>query len=256
VVHEVQDTGAVWLTRRLATCAAASGVAVRQLSVPALMGGVRWQLRVQTHGSACVLEAPGFALDAGDAPAGGWPRARLAGVVNRCGPVALPDGVGDADYKSAEWSALLMAWLHGLPCPVVNRPSARQLNAVLTSMARWRQAVAAAGLPIWPLLPAGAAPGVEGPSGPGLLVVGDTCFEPVDGAAGAGWPTTLHRAAAAAAARQGCDLLAWVGARDAQGTWRVGGATAWPDLRPFGLPAVQALAGVLAGSAAAAASAA
>jgi hypothetical protein len=254
VVHELHDTGAASLAAALAVWAAPRGVVVRAMPLNVLLGRARWQLRVETQGSLCALTAPGLPLQAGAATAA----MPLAGVVNRCGPVVLSPAVDDADYKSAEWSALLVAWLHGLACPVVNRPSPRQLYPSQVPVAVWRQAAAIAGLPIWPLplRPSGAPPAGAPIGEPGLLVVGDTCFEATDVPGGApGWPAAAHRAAAEAAARQGCDLLAWTGARDAQGTWRIGGATPWPDLRAFGPVAVEALAGRLAGPGAPAAAA-
>lgn len=264
VVHELHDGSAQWLAGALAALAGPQGPAVRAVPVPALMSWVRWQVRVERQGSACALDAPGLALQAGclqpQGAAAGPPdpaRARLAGVINRCGLVALPADVPDADYKSAEWNALLMAWLHGLPVPVLNRPRCDNVLGTMASAAVWRQRAAGSGLAVWPLaVPASAAqrPDAADPVGwPGLLVVGDTCLEPaalsVTGAAtGAatwaapGWSATARRAAARAAATCGCDLLAWTGSHDAQGQWRVAAATAWPDLRPFGAPALQALA--------------
>lgn len=256
VVHELHDGSAQWLAGALAALAGPQGPAVRAVPVPALMSWVRWQVRVDRQGSACALDAPGLALQAGclkpQDGAAGPPdpaRARLAGVINRCGPVALPADVPDADYKSAEWNALLMAWLHGLPVPVLNRPRCDNVLGTMASAAVWRQRAASSGLAVWPLaVQASAAqrPDAADPVGrPGLLVVGDACLEPMPpSAAGAapGCSATARRAAARAAATCGCDLLAWTGSHDAQGHWRVASATAWPDLRPFGAPALQALA--------------
>ncbi len=272
VVHELHDSSAQWLAGALAALAGLQGPAVRAVPVSALMSWVRWQVRVERHGSACALDAPGLALQAGCLkPQDGAARppdprrARLAGVINRCGLVALPTDVPDADYKSAEWNALLMAWLHGLPVPVLNRPRCDNVLGTMASAAVWRQRAASSGLAVWPLaVQASTAqrPDAADPVGwPGLLVVGDTCLEPAalsdyragNGAANGattraaswaapGWSATARRAAARAAATCGCDLLAWTGSHDAQGYWRVAAATAWPDLRPFGAPALQALA--------------
>lgn len=212
------------------------------------MGGVHWCLRVQGDGSRCTIDTRGLALQCGVADPGGagpdgTPRTRLAGVVNRCGPVSLPAGAPDADYKSAEWNALLVAWLHGLCCPVINRPRPHNLQAATMGPARWRQAAAAAGLPVWPLHGQDAWPQVLGDA-PGLLVVGPRVFEAAAPTLPR-WPTRAHRAAAAAAARAGCELLAWTGRPDAQGRWCISGATPWPDLRPFGPAAGAALAQAL-----------
>ena len=253
VVHELHDRSAPWLAGELAALAGPHGPAVRPVPLPALMAWVRWRLQVDRAGSACTLDAPGLSLQAGCVTRlgakPGPPRMRLAGVINRCGPVALPASAPDADYKSAEWNALLMAWLHGLPVPVLNRPRCDNVLGALASTAVWRQRAARFGLPIWPLAltdgPAHPAPLCQPAAWPGLLVVGGVGIEPESpSATGAapGWTASARRAAARAAAGCGCDLLAWTGSHDSNGHWRVAAATAWPDLRPFGPPAVQALA--------------
>lgn len=246
IVHELHDSSARWLAQALAGVAGPQGPAVRAVPVPALLAWVRWQLQVDSRGSRCTLDAPGLSLWAGPSPPTqpGPPRARLAGVINRSNLVTLPPGAQDADYKSAEWNALLVAWLHGLQAPVINRPRCSNLLSTMASAAIWRQRAAAWGLPIWPV--AVAAPKPQAAFGsPGLLVVGDTCLEPVAQSASSPAPccsASGHRAAARAAAACGCGLLAWTGEHDDQGTWRISGATPWPDLRLFGQPALHALA--------------
>lgn len=55
------------------------------------------------------------------------PQGRLAGVIARLGCVTTADlphiEAGDRAYVAAEMRAFLAAWLHALPCPVLNRPS-------------------------------------------------------------------------------------------------------------------------------------
>jgi len=260
VVHALNDASAAALAEALQGQAAAQGVSVRSVPMTALTGWVRWGLRVESGGTRCTLQAPTLALAAGrpsqkQAP----PWAALAGVVNRCGPVQLPAGVADADYKSAEWNALLAAWLNGLPCPVINRPLAHRLHAAFQSPAAWRKAAATCGLPVWPW-PGGHVGGADAaaqvpqagiPAEPrdgdtaGLLVVGQRVFE-APGAARPGWNLAAHRAAAQAASDCGCQLLAWTGRPDHQGRWRITGANPWPDMRAFGHAAIQALADALA----------
>ena len=219
VVHDLHDTSAAAL---------AGALRARAVSVTTLMACARWQLRLDSDGSHCELHLSGRQL-------------QPAGVINRCGPVALPAGLPQATYKSAEWQALLQAWLHGLPCPVINRPRCGSLDIAARSAARWRQAAALGGLPVWPLAPTDN-PGWADGGRPGLLVVGDACFA----LTGAALPPAAHAAAAIrAAALAGCDLLAWTGAPDAAGLWRVAGATPTPDLRAFDAAAVQAVAHLL-----------
>ena len=219
VVHDLHDTAAAAL---------AGALQARALSVTTLMVCARWQLCVDSDGSRCELHLAGQRL-------------QPAGVIYRCAPVALHPAVPQADYKSAEWQALLQAWLHGLPCPVINRPRCGSLDIATRSAARWRQSAALGGLLVWPLAPTDK-PGWADGGQPGLLVVGDACFA----LAGAAPPPAAQAAAAIrAAALAGCDLLAWTGAPDAKQRWRVAGATPTPDLRAFDAAAVSAVARLL-----------
>jgi len=264
VVHELQDLMAAALAQALHQHAAAHGVVVRSVPVPALMAWVQWSLRIDGGGARCTLQAPAFALADGGweaGPAGTPGPAPLAAVINRSGPVALPGTVVDADYKSAEWSALLAAWLCGLTCPVINRPLPHRLHAALQGPAAWRQAAAARGLPVWAWKGdsvgwSGAATGLApapavADETPGLLVVGQNVFE-APGPQGPGWTAAAHGAAAQAAADCGCQLLAWLGRRNTRGHWCITGAAPWPDLRAFPSEAGQALAQQLTGAAPAA----
>jgi len=57
-------------------------------------------------------------------------------------------GPGDRAYASMELNALWLAWLAGLPCPVVNPATARGLCGPLFSNAEWLQRAAGVGLPV------------------------------------------------------------------------------------------------------------
>ncbi len=83
------------------------------------------------------------------------PQERLAGVLTRLGCVTAMDiphiQAGDRDYVAAEMQAFLVAWLHTLPCPVVNRPSAICLAGNWWSPQKWVQIASRLGIPVSPL---------------------------------------------------------------------------------------------------------
>ncbi len=56
--------------------------------------------------------------------------------------------IGDRDYARMELNALWLAWLAGLPCPVVNPATARGLCGPLLSNAEWLLRAARVGLPV------------------------------------------------------------------------------------------------------------
>jgi hypothetical protein len=78
------------------------------------------------------------------------PYCEIAGVVTRIPcvrPVDLPQiAEADREYVAAEYTAFLTAWLDGLRCPVVNRPSAASLLGPVLSQERWLLRAARAGI--------------------------------------------------------------------------------------------------------------
>lgn len=73
-------------------------------------------------------------------------------VFNRLQQIELPHFAGaapaDRDYALAEMQALLLSWLHSLPCPVVNPASPQGLGGARRTHAQWMQLAHAAGLSI------------------------------------------------------------------------------------------------------------
>jgi hypothetical protein len=53
---------------------------------------------------------------------------------------------GEREYVSAELNAFLVAWLHALPCAVVNRPTTRSLSGPAWNDKQWRIAAGRAGI--------------------------------------------------------------------------------------------------------------
>ena len=74
----------------------------------------------------------------------------VAGVLVRGTPWVDPAGWAPADhaYMQAEMLAATLAWLTGLPCPVVNRPRRHSGTAARTSLLGWRPLLRRCGLPI------------------------------------------------------------------------------------------------------------
>ena len=243
LVHELGDSGAAPLAASLQALARPQGIAVQAMTTQMLLTLTRWQLSVQTSGMSCTLSTPHLNLFAGaqpDRPQAPTASQRLSAVIHRCTAVGLTHRVADAEYKSAEWTALLQAWLHGLPCPVLNRPRCQHSSLEGPSMARSRQAAARSGLPIIesanPALPCISLQ---------CLVIGEHCFD----RGGQQFQPVQARALVDATQTLGYDLLAWSGRAEGGGRWRVSHALPNPDLREFGPGALKGLTGWLAASA-------
>lgn len=102
----------------------------------------RWAYRSGTTGEGAEVRlADGTQLDS----------RRLRGVLNRL--LAVPAATllhvveRDRDYVGQELTALLTSWLHGLPCPVLGRPSGACLCGAWADRSEWRRQACAAGLP-------------------------------------------------------------------------------------------------------------
>jgi hypothetical protein len=74
----------------------------------------------------------------------------VAGVLVRDTPSVDPAGwaPGDHAYVQAEMLAATLAWLAGLACPVINRPSADLWYGDRASLFRWRPVLRSCGLPV------------------------------------------------------------------------------------------------------------
>jgi hypothetical protein len=86
----------------------------------------------------------------------------------------------DRVYVAAEMTAFLVAWLHGLPCRVVNRPSAGNLGGPAWDRATWLVVAARLGIPV-DLSPRRVPFEVESEPDTGsddimLTVIGPHCF--------------------------------------------------------------------------------
>jgi len=118
-----------------------SAADVRTLASLDLVRAPHWSHRIGVRGAATELRlADGTTLDGGD----------VNGVFNRMSPVpAWAFGrfdAADREYAQSELHALLVSWLAGLRCPVVNPASPHALCGSSLSTVRWRVAAHRAGL--------------------------------------------------------------------------------------------------------------
>lgn len=105
--------------------------------------------------SAEDLSSEGWSFRVAD-PAGGTavvegrrvPVRRLRAVLTRRPAVVAEElawiDPADRAYMAAEMNAFLVAWLHALPCPVVNRPTARALTGPAWGPLHWAASAAGA----------------------------------------------------------------------------------------------------------------
>jgi hypothetical protein len=81
-------------------------------------------------------------------------------------------------YVSAEMTAFLLAWLHGLPCPVLNRPTPVCLMGPAMRPEQWVHTAADSGLPVVAVrrTTSGYGPPLHPPASTTVVtVVGDQC---------------------------------------------------------------------------------
>lgn len=114
----------------------ARGLPARLLATP-LESPARFAWRLDGEGLTTHL-----ALDDG-------PPIDVASVLVRSTGWLAPDGWEPADhaYMQSETQATLLAWLAGLPCPVVNRSSAALWYRPLNPLVMWRPLLRRCGLP-------------------------------------------------------------------------------------------------------------
>ena len=159
-------------------------------------GGWRWRLGASTSDAASCRE-------------GTIPTDKIHGVLTRLPCVSDRDlphiKTEDRAYAGMEMQAFLFAWLAGLRCPVLNRPTAFCLNGPSWRPEQWVRLAAHSGLPVDPArrslvkgeaLQAAAIPGAEAIA---VTIAGTGC-------AGSSDPVLIGRARQLAAAA-GLSLL-------------------------------------------------
>lgn len=139
VICETSDASALWAYEGLRR----RGLAPLELLSPELLAcSLRWEHRVGSRGtSLAVTLADGRQLSSEG----------LRGVLNRVYTVPLAmwrhAAESDRSYVQQELFAFFLSWLHGLPCPVFNRPTAMGLAGAWRSESEWVWLAAKAGLP-------------------------------------------------------------------------------------------------------------
>lgn len=250
VVAHPRDRVAAGAAAALAARVGAAEVVL--LGVEELALAARWAHVQEDNRTRTVVRLPrGRAIDS----------EAVSGVVNRIRRVVAPRfrRRNDSEYGTMEFFALLLSWLAGLPCRVVNPPSPRGLAGDERSVPQWLRLAGAAGLPtrrlrmttdgrrffvpdltahsasaggwaigepLHPAVPVGAGPAlfVEPVGDPRrVTVVGEAVF----GAPSAEWAAGCRRLARSA----GCELLELTIARraDAPTEWLVSGANPVPE---------------------------
>jgi hypothetical protein len=163
------------------------------------------------------------------------PIAQIAGVLTRLPSVLdyelseiRPD---DRDYVAAEMTAFLTAWLGGLDCPVLNRPTATCLAGPSWRPEQWAHAAARLGMRVRPVrrrvVPSvDRSPPDSVPPAATVTVVGRRCLGPV--------AKELAAQARRLADVAGVDLLD-VLFSGPEPTATFVGASIWPDLDATGV---------------------
>jgi hypothetical protein len=85
----------------------------------------------------------------------------------------------DRTYVAAEMTAFLLAWLHGLECPVLNPPSAGNLAGPAWGQADWMRLATRLDIPVEPMtlrVPALKERSATGPESIMVTVIGQRCF--------------------------------------------------------------------------------
>ena len=140
VLAHLEDDTAVRVAASLAHRNGAA--AVKLVSADELVMARRWTHAItDSRVSSKVELADGTALEPG----------RSSVIFNRLRAIPLPRvhmKVSDQEYAVMEFHALVLSWLHGLECRVVNRPSARGLSGAERSQSEWLTLAAKAGLPV------------------------------------------------------------------------------------------------------------
>jgi|KBSMisStaDraftv2_1062788.scaffolds.fasta_scaffold193375_2 hypothetical protein len=234
VLCDAYDTAAQWAAARLHE----RGRSVSVVTAAQLDTAVRWRHRVTRAGKASVtIElADGRCLSSEDRSA----------VLNRLSYIAT-DRIAavagaDRDYATQEMHALFLSWLHGLPGPMLNRPTTQGLGGNWRHPSAWAVLAGRAGLRSKPYRQTSETDPDAAWSPPhqaGLVTVFAVAGRlvappllPSDTRAGC-----LRLGALSGEALLGIDLH--------DGNWEFQGASPRPDLFQGGVPLIDALAQVL-----------
>ena len=225
------DLAGLWAIQRLAASVRNHLVMV----TPAQLAlAPRWEHRVGRQTLTSIRLANGVELRSEE----------ICAVFNRLEHVEAPHWrnatANERQYVDQELQALVLSWLAGFRCPVVNSPTATGLAGPVWHTSLWRRKAAQLGLAtltyaenseVGEIRPAPCAAQMQ------VLVVGDIVLGNA--------PVGVRDAARRLAATAGVVLMSAHFTIDAHGTPLFSSADLYPDLRPWGDPAVAALARAL-----------
>lgn len=204
--------------------------------------GLRWEHRVGAEGGyVSVVLRDGRRVTSDG----------LRGVLNRLTHVPTQSlaVLPDHEYISHELTAFFMSWLHALPGPVLNPPTAQGLCGPWRHLSEWAWLAARAGLDV-PVYRQGSRDTIDETRAERTLFPKET---PTVGAVYLSgrlygpqqFPAEIERGCARLAALSSTPLLGVSFARSDDGAWRFAGATPLPDLTLGGDPLLDALAAEL-----------
>ena len=189
--------------------------------------GLKWEHRIGAEGASVAVEL----RDGRRITSSG-----LRGVLNRLThvPTQHLTVLPDHEYISQELTAFFMSWLHGLPGPVLNPPTAQGLCGPWRHISEWALLAARAGLPV-PVYRQSGDDQIDesrtertlfprGTNTTRAVFLGGRLFGPQR------FPEEIEEGCARLAALVSMPLLGVEFGRDAAGAWQFAGATPLPDL--------------------------
>lgn len=211
----------------------------------ALPYGLRWDHRIGIEGASISVELrDGRRITSG----------RLRGVLNRLThvPTQHLSMSPDHEYISQELTAFFMSWLHALPGPVLNRPTAQGLCGPWRHASEWAYLAGRAGLPV-PVYRQSSGDQIDetraerrlfppGTPTASAVFLGGRLYGPQ------ALPREVEEACARLSALTSLPLLGVEFARGEGGAWQFAGATPLPDLSVGGTALLDALAAELGGA--------
>jgi len=172
----------------------------------------------------------------------------VGGVLNRISFLSAdlfaPGRPEDRQYAQMEVTALVMSCLHGLDCPVLNRPTAQGMAGSWRHPSEWAVLAGRAGLTAWPFRQRAGQDPVMALAPPSLprrtvFVAGRQACGAAPGEVA---EACTRLAALAQTALLGVDFVA-----GPAGSWTFAGASPQPDFRSGGARFLDTLAAVLKG---------
>jgi hypothetical protein len=235
VLCDASDASAVWAFREMR----ARGIAPLELvTADDLSLADYWEHRIVGGRASIRIRAGKLDIDGG----------QLCGVFNRLYAVPIPHWrsakQSDQDYVQQELTALFLSWLHGLSCPVINRPTPQGLSGQWRSESEWAWLAHRAGLPVAPYRQS-ARDRIDEMKGEKRMVPLGALVQTVivlgDAVAGAAAPPPVVAACQSLAKISGTELLGVDFIAGPAGPWTFAGANPMPYLMLGGPALIQAL---------------